>query len=231
MFPAEFIPTAEETGLIVPIGSWVLHEACRQLRSWEQEFPGARDLVVNVNLSARQCMHPDLLPDVRRILAETGVQPSRLKLEITEGVVLENSDVVGTVLRELRALGVQLGLDDFGMGYSALSYLHQFPFQTIKIDRSFVSGMDEGGNTEIIRAIVSMAAGLEMNVTAEGDRNRGSGEPAAGARVRVRPGLLLRQAADPRSRPRHSRAGHQARTAVRAAGRRSCRGLTSPGAW
>jgi diguanylate cyclase (GGDEF)-like protein len=168
VLPAEFIPTAEETGLIVPIGTWVLHEACRQLQSWEQEFPCARGLVVNVNLSARQCTHPDLLPEVRRILADTGVQPSRLKLEITEGVVLENSEVVGTVLRELRALGVQLGLDDFGMGYSALSYLHHFPFQTIKIDRSFVSGMDQGSNTEIIRAIVSLAAGLAMDVTAEG---------------------------------------------------------------
>jgi diguanylate cyclase (GGDEF)-like protein len=166
--PAEFIPTAEETGLIVPIGTWVLHEACRQLRSWDQEFPSARDLVVNVNLSARQCAHPDLLQEVRRILDDTGVQPTRLKLEITEGVVLENSEGVGNVLRELRTLGVQLGLDDFGMGYSALSYLHRFPFQTIKIDRSFVSGMECASNTEIIRAIVSMAAGLAMNVTAEG---------------------------------------------------------------
>jgi diguanylate cyclase (GGDEF)-like protein len=168
VFPTEFIPTAEETGLIVPIGFWVLHEACSQLRRWEQEFPSARDLVMNVNLSARQCTHPDLLQNVRRILDDTGVQPSRLKLEITESVVLENSAIVESVLRELRAFGVQLGLDDFGMGYSALSYLHHFPFQTIKIDRTFVSGMAEGSNTEIIRAIVSLAAGLAMNVTAEG---------------------------------------------------------------
>jgi EAL domain-containing protein (putative c-di-GMP-specific phosphodiesterase class I) len=168
VFPAEFIPTAEETGLIVPIGTWVLHEACRQLRSWDQEFPRARDLIVNVNLSARQCTHPDLLQDVRRILDDTGVPPTRLKLEITESVVLENSETVAEVLRELRAIGVQLGLDDFGIGYSALSYLHRFPFQTIKIDRSFVSGIANASNTEIIRAIVSMAAGLAMNVTAEG---------------------------------------------------------------
>ena len=166
--PAEFIPTAEETGLILPIGTWVLHEACRQLRSWKQEFPTAGDLVVNVNLSARQCTHPDLVREVRRILEETGVHPSRLKLEITEGVVLENSELVGNVLRELRALGVQLGLDDFGMGYSALGYLRNFPFQTIKIDRSFVNGMENGSNTEIIRAIVALAAGLAMDVTAEG---------------------------------------------------------------
>ena len=168
VLPAKFIPVAEDTGLIVPIGTWVLHEACRQLRSWDQEFPSARDLVVNVNLSARQCTHPDLLREVRRILNDTGVEPSRLKLEITEGVVLENSEAVGKVLHELRSLGVQLGLDDFGMGYSALSYLHHFPFQTIKIDRSFVSGMENGSNTEIIRAIVAMAAGLAMDVTTEG---------------------------------------------------------------
>ena len=168
VLPAEFIPIAEETGLIVPIGTWVLHESCRQLRAWEQEFPGCDHLAINVNLSARQCMHPDLVGDVRRILDDTGVQPSRLKLEITEGVVLENSDAVVNVLRELRGLGVQLGLDDFGMGYSALSYLQHFPFQTIKIDRTFVSGMQEGSNMEIIRAIVSLASGFSMNVTAEG---------------------------------------------------------------
>ena len=168
VLPGEFIPMAEDTGLIVPIGTWVLHEACRQLRTWDQEFPAAGDLIVNVNLSARQCTHPNLLRDVRRILDETGMPPSRLKLEITEGVILEQSEVVGNVLRELRTLGVQLGLDDFGMGYSALSYLQHFPFQTIKIDRAFVSGMDSGSNTEIIRAIVALAAGLSMDVTAEG---------------------------------------------------------------
>jgi len=168
VLPAEFIPMAEDTGLIVPIGTWVLHQACRQLRTWDQEFPAAGDLAVNVNLSARQCTHPDLLQEVRRILDETGMRPSRLKLEITEGVILEQSDVVGNVLRELRTLGVQLGLDDFGMGYSALSYLQNFPFQTIKIDRAFVSGMESGSNTEIIRAIVALAAGLSMDVTAEG---------------------------------------------------------------
>src|SRR5204862_1789942 len=168
VFPAEFISTAEETGLIVPIGTWVLHQACRQLRAWDQEFPSSDHLVINVNLSARQCMHPDLLGDVRQILDDTGVHPSRLKLEITEGVVLENSDAVAKVLSELRALGVQLGLGDFGMGYSALSYLQHFPFQTIKIDRTFVNGMREGNKTEIIRAIVSLAAGFSMNVTAEG---------------------------------------------------------------
>jgi diguanylate cyclase (GGDEF)-like protein len=166
--PADFIPIAEETGLIVPIGNWVLRESCRQLRTWDREFPSCAHLTINVNLSAHQCMHPDLIADVGRILAETGCAAERVKLEITEGVVLENSDAVAQILHALRRLGVQLGLDDFGMGYSALSYLQRFPFQTIKIDRTFVSGMQESGNTEIIRAIVSMAAGLDMSVTAEG---------------------------------------------------------------
>jgi EAL domain-containing protein (putative c-di-GMP-specific phosphodiesterase class I) len=166
--PDDFIPIAEDTGLIVPIGNWVLSEACRQLRRWDRQFPHASALVMNVNLSARQCLHPDLVKDVAQILEQSGVAAERIKLEITEGVVLENSDLVIRVLHELRGLGVQLGLDDFGMGYSALGYLQRFPFQTIKIDRSFVTGMRETGNVEIIRAIVSMAAGLDMNVTAEG---------------------------------------------------------------
>jgi diguanylate cyclase (GGDEF)-like protein len=168
VMPNDFVAAAEETGMIVPIGIWVLHEACRQMRAWDQEFPECVGLMINVNLSARQCLQPDLVPEVARILAETGLPPARLKLEITESVVLGNSDGVVAILNDLRALGVQLGLDDFGMGYSALSYLQRFPFQTLKIDRSFVSAMQEGGNTEIIRAIVSLATGLAMNVTAEG---------------------------------------------------------------
>jgi diguanylate cyclase (GGDEF)-like protein len=168
MSAADFIVTAEETGLIVPIGRWVLREACRQMVAWQADTPSAARLAISVNLSAIQILQPDLVNEVRGILRETGMDPERVKLEITEGVVLENTEMVARVLESLRALGVQLGLDDFGMGYSGLSYLHLFPFQTIKIDRTFVSGMHDQGNTEIIRAIVSMAAGLQMNVTAEG---------------------------------------------------------------
>jgi diguanylate cyclase (GGDEF)-like protein len=166
--PDEFILLAEETGLIVPIGNWVLLEACRQMRAWDEEFPECARLMINVNLSSRQCIRPELVSDIVQILAETGLAPERLKLEITEGVVLDNSDTVIEILKEVRALGVQLGLDDFGTGYSALSYLQRFPFHTIKIDRSFVTGMRESGNNDIIRAIVSLAVGLTMNVTAEG---------------------------------------------------------------
>ncbi len=166
--PGEFIPTAEETGLIVPIGNWVLSEACRQMRGWDDEFGAGESLIINVNLSAKQCMHPDLVADVSRILKDTGFPASRLKLEITETVLLEHSNQVREVLDRLRAMGVQLGLDDFGIGYSSLSYLQKFPFQTLKIDRSFVSRMEDPANAEIVRAIIALAAGLEMNVTAEG---------------------------------------------------------------
>jgi EAL domain-containing protein (putative c-di-GMP-specific phosphodiesterase class I) len=166
--PSHFVPTAEETGLIVPIGLWTIREACGQMRAWAQEFPECGDLTINVNLSARQCMEADLITSVARVLEETGLPPERLKLEVTEGIVLESSETVVDVLNALRALGVQLGLDDFGTGYSALSYLRQFPFQTLKIDRSFVDGMRADGSAEIIRAIVSLADGLSMDVTAEG---------------------------------------------------------------
>ena len=166
--PNGFIPIAEETGLIVPIGLWVLREACRQMRAWDSEFPECANLVVNVNLSARQCLHPTLVADVARVLAETGLEPQRLKLEITESLVLEGSDEVIGILEALRGLGVQLGLDDFGMGYSALSYLQRLPVQTLKIDRSFVSDIQNANNVEIVRAILALASGLSMNVTAEG---------------------------------------------------------------
>jgi diguanylate cyclase (GGDEF)-like protein/PAS domain S-box-containing protein len=166
--PSQFVPTAEETGQIVPIGLWAIRDACRQMQAWAQEFPDCADLTINVNLSARQCLQPELVTQVARILAETGLPAQRLKLEITEGVVLESSESVVGVLHALRDLGVQLGLDDFGTGYSALSYLRHFPFQTLKIDRSFVDGMQADGSSEIIKAIVSLADGLQMDVTAEG---------------------------------------------------------------
>jgi diguanylate cyclase (GGDEF)-like protein len=168
MPPASFIPIAEETGLIVPIGQWALREACRQMRAWDHDFPACASLAINVNVSPRQCLHPDLVGDVTRVLAETGLAPERLKLEITESLVLEGTDSVVEILTALRELGVQLGLDDFGIGYSALSYLRLLPLQTLKIDRSFVSELQNVENVEIVRAILSMASGLSMNVTAEG---------------------------------------------------------------
>jgi diguanylate cyclase len=138
------------------------------MRAWDADVPDCVGLTINVNLSAKQCLHHSLVDTVAGILDETGLSPHRLKLEITESIVLEDSKMVVDVLHALRGLGLQLGLDDFGMGYSALSYLQRLPLQTVKIDRSFVKGIRETGNMEIIRAIISMAAGLSMDVTAEG---------------------------------------------------------------
>jgi len=166
--PNEFIPAAEETGLIVPIGHWVLATACRQMVAWDRAFPQRAGLAINVNLAARQIMHPGFVRSVSDVLAESGLAPARLKLEVTESSVLESSGTVAKILNELHALGVKLGLDDFGTGYSSLSYLRQFPFQTLKIDRSFVSAMDDTESFEIIRAILSMGVALAMDVTAEG---------------------------------------------------------------
>jgi diguanylate cyclase (GGDEF)-like protein len=166
--PDQFIRISEETGQIVPIGRWVLGEACRQLRTWDAEFPECQQLTMSVNLSVRQCMDADLLDDIKRVLQESGLSPRRLTLEITETVVLEASEQALTLLNALRDLGVRLALDDFGNGYSGFNYLQRLPLDTLKIDRSFVSEMQSSGKMEVVRAMTSLAAGLSMNITAEG---------------------------------------------------------------
>jgi diguanylate cyclase (GGDEF)-like protein len=167
--PSEFIPVAEETGLIVQIGQWVLEEACAATRRWQQESPRHRDLTLSVNLSPRQVSQPDLLEQVVGALERSGLDPRCLKLEITESVVMENADAAIVLFKRLRALGVQLSIDDFGTGYSSLSYLHRFPLSHLKIDRSFVSRMTETkDNAEIVRTIITLAHNLGMKVIAEG---------------------------------------------------------------
>ncbi len=167
--PIEFIPLAEETGLIIPIGQWVLAEACRQMNKWQKLVPQDVPLSLSVNLSGKQFMQPDLAEQISRILAETGFDPKYLKLEITESMVMENIDSAIKLLNRIRALGVELSIDDFGTGYSSLSYLHRFPINTLKIDRSFVSQMMDGDeNAEIVRTIVTLARSLQMDVVAEG---------------------------------------------------------------
>jgi diguanylate cyclase (GGDEF)-like protein len=167
--PEEFIPIAEETGLIIPVGQWVLRQACRQIHEWQVQFPQYPPLQVSVNLSSKQFITSNLSEQVRQILKETGVEPHSLKLEITESMVMENFETAIEMLNQLRTLGIELSIDDFGTGYSSLSYLHRFPISTLKIDRSFVSRMsDNNENAEIVRTIVMLARSLKMDVVAEG---------------------------------------------------------------
>ena len=167
--PAAFIPTAEETGLIIPLGRWVLGEACRTLRAFGQQHPSDPPLTVSVNLSPRQFQQPDLVERVRGALEASGLPAACLRLEITESTVMEHAEPAMAMLAQLRALGVKLHLDDFGTGYSSLSYLPRFQIDALKIDRSFVSGMGpHGENAEIVGVIVTLARNLGMEVIAEG---------------------------------------------------------------
>ncbi|XWK89485.1 MAG: EAL domain-containing protein [Phormidium sp.] len=166
--PSQFIPVAEETGLINQIGWWVLREACLKLRIWQLTFPKETPLTMSVNLSGKQFAQPGLIEKVNLILQETGCDRNSLKLELTESAIMEHSNA-NSVLEKLRSLGVMLDIDDFGIGYSSLDRLYQFPINTLKIDRSFVSRIDAGGrNVEIVKAIVTLAHTLGMNVVAEG---------------------------------------------------------------
>jgi diguanylate cyclase (GGDEF)-like protein/PAS domain S-box-containing protein len=166
--PDDFIPLAEETRLILPIGMWVLREAANELARFQSAARTPMPLTISVNLSCRQFLQPDLVPQIERILLETGLDPHRLRMEITESVIMEHVETAFTTLSRLKALGVKLAMDDFGKGYSSLSYLHQFPFDTLKIDRSFIARLGGGENMEIVRTIVSLANGLGLDVVAEG---------------------------------------------------------------
>ena len=167
--PVDFIPIAEETGMIVQIGEWVLRQACTQMHKWKGIFPSEPASFMCVNLSVKQFSQPDLIDRVAAILKETGLAPRCLKLEITESAVMDNVDIATNMLLELQSLGVQLAMDDFGTGYSSLSNLHRFPINTLKIDRSFITRMAENNeNAEIVRTISGLAQNLGMDVVAEG---------------------------------------------------------------
>jgi EAL domain-containing protein (putative c-di-GMP-specific phosphodiesterase class I) len=161
--PVEFIPVAEEIGFIVPLGEWVLREACRVATSWPD------DIRVAVNLSPVQFKSRRLLDVVKAALRDTGLKPSRLELEITESVMLTDSDQTLETLHALRAMGIRISMDDFGTGYSSLSYLRAFPFDKIKIDRSFIEDVgSKDANFEIIKAVIALGQSLGMATTAEG---------------------------------------------------------------
>ena len=166
--PMAFIPLAEETGLILPLGRWVLETACRQARAWRDARPDGPDLFMSVNLSARQFVQVDLVDQVASILNDTGLDPRGLEIEITESVLMDQSEAGIRTLRRLRELGVSLVLDDFGTGYSSLSYLKHLPLDTIKIDRTFVAGLAGETDRSIVEAVVALARGLRIGVVAEG---------------------------------------------------------------
>src|SRR6202171_319832 len=167
--PIEFIPVAEEPGLIRELGWWNLREACRQISEWRAGLIAHRHLTISVNLSAKQFLQPNLVGDIKKLLGELALSPEALKLEITESTVMADPSAAVEMLQQIKSLGICLAIDDFGTGYSSLSYLHRFPLDTLKIDRSFISGMgDDGEGMEIARTILPMANNLRLDVVAEG---------------------------------------------------------------
>ena len=166
MSPAEFIPIAEDTGLIIPLGEWVLLEACAQAQAWQARHPGLR---ISVNLSARQFRQKDLIGMIERVLGETGLAPVLLELELTESMLMHHAEETVGILTRLDEMGVRLAIDDFGTGYSSLSYLKRFPIHSLKVDRSFVRDISsDPDDAAIVTAIVAMARSLNLDVTAEG---------------------------------------------------------------
>jgi predicted signal transduction protein with EAL and GGDEF domain len=171
--PVEFIPVAEETGIIIHLGRWVLEQACRQVRAWDLVAPG-QPLTMNVNVSGRQVTESGFVAEVAQVLAETGLDPSRLVLEFTEGVLMQDTDATMATLRALKVLGIRLAIDDFGTGYSSLSYVRQFPIDVLKIDRSFVASMTDGPDEKaLMRSILNLSETLHLETVAEGIEDTG----------------------------------------------------------
>ena len=165
--PAQFIPVAEETGLIVPIGAWVLERACQQTRAWREA--GLKKITVSVNISALQFSQKNLLELIRRLLAVSHIEPGTLELELTESVLMHDHVATSGLMSELKEMGVRMAIDDFGTGYSSLSYLRSFPISKLKIDQSFVRDLGDGGDAGAITgAIIGLAKNLNMRVIAEG---------------------------------------------------------------
>jgi diguanylate cyclase (GGDEF)-like protein len=173
--PADFIPIAEDTGLIVPIGNWVLREACRQMKQWHDE--GMDQLCVAINLSGRQLKEPDFVASVLQAVAETGISPKRVELELTESMLMDAESTIVDKLYALRSEGIELTIDDFGTGYSSMSYLKTFPINCLKIDRTFVRDLPHNReDAAITRAIIALAKTLKMHVVAEGIENAEQGQ-------------------------------------------------------
>ena len=166
--PTDFISVAEDCGQINILGKWVLEQACRQMKQWQDRYPQFRDLSLSVNLSGKQFLQTNLVEQIREVLESTGFNPRNLQLEITESVVIENTEIVTEILVQLHELGIQLTMDDFGTGYSSLSYLHNFPIDVLKIDRSFISHKEGNSKNEIVSTIITLARNMGLKVVAEG---------------------------------------------------------------
>ena len=195
--PVSFIPVAEETGLIIPVGEWVLRTACRQIKAWRDQ--GAK-VIVAVNLSARQIRDPRFTDIVSEILAETQVEPDSLELEITESVIMEDWEIAERTLTRIKALGVRLVLDDFGTGYSSLSYLHRIPVDKLKIDRSFLTQANmDIEHSGIVRTIIELAKGLKIDVVAEGIETQSQFAQLRSMKCKLGQGYLLAKPLDKRA--------------------------------
>jgi len=196
--PQDFIPIAEETGLIVDLGRWVLGEACRQAKAWQDERSGEVAIYVSVNVSARQFRQPGtVVRQVTEATSESGMDPSLLVLEITESVLMQDRDAVSRELTELQGLGVRVAIDDFGTGYSALSYLREFPIDMVKMDQSFVNDLSRGaGDAALVKSVVELGGALDMQIVAEGIERRDQLDSLSGLDCDLGQGYLFARPLD-----------------------------------
>ena len=191
--PDTFIPIAEETGLIIPIGRWVLKRACRDLVRWQKKMSRRHPLFMSVNISSKQFLRPNLVEEIRRILSESRLAPEQLKLEITETALMENTAETLPLIEQLKQSGVKIVIDDFGTGYSSMSYLQQLPIDTLKVDRTFISKMSSASddNKKIVETIIALAHELNMNVVAEGVETREQHTVLSGMKCQLAQGFLF----------------------------------------
>jgi diguanylate cyclase (GGDEF)-like protein/PAS domain S-box-containing protein len=201
LLPSEFLPLAEQTGLVVEIGWWILREACRQLRAWQLEYPDAAfKLTMSVNLSAKQFVHPELVQRIDAILAETELKPRYLRLDMTEAVVMQNTQLAARLLQELRERGIQICIDDFGTGYSSMRQLREFPISTLKIDRSFIRQIErDAGSREIVQTIIALGRSMAIEAVAEGVETPEQLEQLRQLGARFAQGFLFSLPLDPRA--------------------------------
>ena len=196
--PGDFIGVAEDTGLIIAMDRWVMRESIRQMQEWDRTLPGLPPLKLNVNISGKQVAQADLVEEVKLIIEETGWDAQRLNLEITESAVMENYINTVEILAKLQMIGIQIQVDDFGMGYSSLSYLSRFPLNALKIDRSFVNALEkDSSNLKIVQAIVTMTHGLGMEVIAEGVENEAQLNQLSALGCESAQGYLIARPMDP----------------------------------